>query len=308
MRQKREAAIASLRQQRGIIDPKQGATDKTDPPKTTDEAPEETQAQPPTAQEPTTQSTQPKAQDLLQDDALQKRLADFDKKQQTLATQEQAIQKRIQDAEGKEADAQKRIKDLELALADPIDFMAKVGMTEAEFKAFLGQGGTLTAEQRRLREVEKNNKELRDKLDGLVKQQQQASQKMAEQMELAEFKGQLSDYQLVTRMGGINAVMQKRAQLQEQLGQPVSLKQTAEGLEKQFKQALSGLLQDEQIRTTFGLSTQSSPPGTQAAPPKTLNEKFANQTSPKGPQKPAWNDWAAKRALAIRAMQAQGRQ
>jgi hypothetical protein len=300
MRQKRDKAIAALRAERGIADPKAEGTDTPSPSPATDE---QTKAQAPAAK-PETKADMSKPQPAVEDDALAKRLADFDKKQQGLAAQEQKLVQLKQEAEHRQQDADKRIKDLELALADPLDFMSKVGMTEAEFKAFLGQGGTLTAEQRRLRESEKANQALQARLEELERKQQQGQAQIAEQMEVAEFKGQMDEYKLLKRMGGMQAVLQKRAQLQTQLGQPVSLKQTAEGLEKQYHASLSGLLQEEEIRTTFNLSTGQQPNGSQAATPKTLNGNFASATQPASAQKPAWNDWAAKRALAIKAMQA----
>lgn len=305
MRDKRERAIAALRQERGVAEPKKESTDTRAPQPPTGAAKQDSAPQGPAEADATPTPQKAPPEPVAVDDALQKRLADFDKKQQGLAEQEHKLTKLKAEAEQRQQDADKRIKDLELALSDPLDFMAKVGMTEAEFKAFLGQGGTLTAEQRRLRETEKQNKALQDRLDALERQSQESQAKMAEQMEVAEFKGQLDEFKLLKRMGGLQAVLQKRAQLQNQLGQPVTLKQTAEGLEKQFHASLSGLLQEDEIRSTFNLSTVSKPNGTHAATPKTLNENFAGQTKPQSAHKPAWNDWAAKRALAIKAMQAE---
>lgn len=303
MRAKRDKAVAALRAERGIADPKQDATNTTPQAESTDAPTPDNAAASPAASGHAPEPQKP-AQIVGADDALQKRLADFDKKQQGLAEQEQRLTALKADAEQRAADAEKKIKDLELALADPLDFMSKVGMTEAEFKAFLGQGGTLTAEQRRLRESEKANAALQKRLEDLERKQQQGQAQIAEQMEVAEFKGQLDNYKLLKRMGGMQAVLQKRAQLQAQLGQPVTLRQTAEGLEKQYHQSLSGLLQEDEIRSTFNLSTVKQPNGSQAATPKTLNGNFASATQAASAQKPKWNDWAAKRALAIKAMQA----
>ena len=213
-----------------------------------------------------------------------------------------ATEKRIAAAEKKEAEAQAALQRLDWARSNPIEFMTEAGMTQDEWKAFLANGGTLSPEQKRMRAMEAELKESRAQMAKFMQEQEQYRLRSQRDMESAQFVGVMSNYELVTRMGGMDAVQNKRTFLEQSTNQKVTLKDAAEALEKEYHSGLSALLKDQAVRSKFGLDVNTSDAGPVASKtPRTLNQKVAPSTPPastapqKGPP-----DWAARKAEYIR--------
>jgi coenzyme F420-reducing hydrogenase alpha subunit len=213
-----------------------------------------------------------------------------------------ATEKRIAAAEKKEAEAQAALQRLDWARSNPIEFMTEAGMSQEEWKAFLANGGTLSPEQKRTRALEKELADTRAQMQQFMKEQDAYRLRQARDMEAAQFVSVMSNYDLVTRMGGIDAVQNKRTFLEQQSKQKVTLKDAAEALEQEYHHGLSALLKDPKVRSKFNLDVNTSDAGPVASKtPRTLNQKVAPSTPPansgsqKGPP-----DWAARKAEYLR--------
>lgn len=212
-----------------------------------------------------------------------------------------ATEKRIAAAEKKEAEAQAALQRLDWARSNPIEFMTEAGMTQDEWKAFLQNGGTLSPEQKRTRALEKELAETRAAMQAFEHRLEAGQRQAALQAEVNQFHNVMSNYELIPRMGGIDAVQNKRTFLEQSTGQKISLKDAADALEHEYNTGLSRLLQDKLVRSKFKLDVNTSDAGPVANTPRTLNNKVAPTTPPaypssqKGPP-----DWAARRAEYLR--------
>lgn len=215
-----------------------------------------------------------------------------------------AAEKRAAEAEAKEAVVQKKLADLQAATAHPLEFMQKLGMSEAEFRQFLAAGGKFTAEQMRLREAEKSVRDLQARVEEMASQSKKEREAMLEQMEQARFEGQLSNYTLLPLMGGMDAVKNRARALSAQLGQKISYAQAADSLEKEFDAGVGNLLKNEAVRKKFMLGTDivEKPPAEKAErTPRTLNSQMASSTTSKA-RNPHPSDLAARKALLIKQL------
>ena len=212
-----------------------------------------------------------------------------------------ATEKRIAAAEKKEAEAQAALQRLDWARSNPIEFMTEAGMTQEEWRAFLQNGGTLSPEQKRTRALEKELAETRKQMAEFGEQQKAWQRQQAAQAEVNQFHNVMSKYELIPRMGGIEAVQNKRTFLEQSTGQKISLKDAADALEREYTDGLSRLLQDNVVRSKFKLDVNTSDAGPVASTPRTLNNKVAPRTPPAAPSSSKGPpDWAARKAEYLR--------
>lgn len=315
---KRREALNSLRQDRGVPPPQakepqhdaqretprngdaaNGATESNR--ESRDSVPHSPVAQPP---QPKTEASPPVSDAQMQWYQREQAVQAAEAKAKEAGN---ATEKRIAAAEKKEAEAQAALQKLDWARSNPIEFMTEAGMTQDEWKAFLQNGGTLSPEQKRTRALEKELAETRAQMTQFMKEQEQHRLRSAHDMEAAQFVGVMSNYELVTRMGGIEAVQNKRTFLEQQGGQKVSLKDAADALEQEYHHGLSALLKDKAVRTKFGLDVNTSDAGPVASrTPRTLNQKVAPTTPPATPARQKGPpDWAACRAEYLRRIESE---
>ena len=214
-----------------------------------------------------------------------------------------SAQKRAAEAEAREAKVEAQLKRLEMVRNDPVQFLSEAGITEEEFKNYLSQGGKQTPEQRRLAETEKQMRAIREELQKMQEEAAKSTQAVRREREDAEFMKTLDkdDFVLVQNMGGVAAVRNKQAQLARTLGRDVTLEDAAGQLEREFHDGLQKFLKNGAIRTKLGLSTpvDQQDAGSKPSSPRTLNGSMASATNSAG-TRPAWNDWAAKKANYLR--------
>jgi len=221
---------------------------------------------------------------------------------------ETASQKRAAEAEAREAKANEQLKKLDWARSNPLEFMAEAGMTQDEWSAFLTNGGKLSPEQKRVREMEKQLADTNARMKEMMDRAEANERRAAAQMEEAAFSGHLPKYELVAQMGGINAVRDKQRIMAQVTGQQVSLTAAAEALENEMQAGLTGLLKHPGIRNKLGLSdVDKSQAGPTGKSPRTLNQSVASETTSntttlKGPL-----DWAGRRKLYHQRMEAERR-
>jgi hypothetical protein len=304
MRDRRKAAADLIRRDRGIASPDghaakdDGAADpspQTPPPQEGKPEPEKTSSvENPSSSPPEQSVTHLQAQM----DAKQREVSAAEARVREAHT---AAEKRAAQAEAKEAEVEKKLADLKAATAHPLEFMEKMGMSEAEFRTFLAAGGKFTAEQMRLREAEKSVRDLQARVEEMATQSKKERESMLEQMEQARFEGQLSNYTLVPLMGGMDAVRTRANLLSQQLGQKVSYAQAADSLEQEFDKGVGNLLKNEAVRKKFKIGTDSveSPTAGKAeskTTPRTLNSQMASSTTSES-RKPHPSDMAARKEL-----------
>ncbi len=208
-----------------------------------------------------------------------------------------AAEKRRADAEMAEARAAEKLKKMELAMSNPAEFMSEAGMTQDEWNAFWANGGKLSPEQKRMREMEAKMASYADKLAAIEHQAQTERLNSARRLEDAEFTASLKDYTFLPEVGGINAVRNKQSQLMAQTKGPVTLKAAADALEREVQEGLGGMLKKQHILAKLGLATASNqPPAKPATKATTLTARTAGDSTPKGSTVKGPLDWAGKRA------------
>lgn len=221
---------------------------------------------------------------------------------------ESASQKRIAEAEAKEAKANERLQKMDWARANPVEFMAEVGMTQDEWSAFLTNGGKLSPEQKRVREMEKQLADTNARMQAMMERAEANEKRMAAANEEATFSSHLSKYELVQQMGGIQAVRNKQRIMAQATGSEVPLAAAAEALENEMQAGLSGLLKHPAIRHKLGLSdVDKSQAGPIAKSPRTLNQSVASETNSNSVTLKGPLDWEGRRRLYNQRMEAERR-
>ena len=221
---------------------------------------------------------------------------------------ETASQKRIAEAEAKEAKANERLQKMDWARANPIEFMAEAGMTQDEWSAFLTNGGKLSPEQKRVREMERQLAETNARMKEMMERAEANERKAAAHAEEAAFSQHLSKYELVQQMGGIAAIRNKQGIMAQATGSAVSLAAAAEALENEMQAGLSGLLNHPGIRNKLGLSdVDKSQAGPIGRSPRTLNQSVSSETPPREPSLKGPLDWEGRRRLYHQRMEAERR-
>lgn len=221
---------------------------------------------------------------------------------------ETAAQKRAAEAEAREAKANEKLQKLDWARSNPLEFMAEAGMTEDEWKSFLTNGGKLSPEQKRVREMERQLAETNARMKEIMERAEANERKAIAQAEEAAFAQHLSKYELVQQMGGIAAVRNKQGIMAQVTEQPVSLATAAEALENEMQAGLSGLLKHPGIRNKLGLSdVDKSQAGPVAKSPRTLNQSVASETTAREVTLKGPLDWEGRRRLYNQRMEAERR-
>ena len=287
---KRQAMLAKLRDERGVPEPKPRAEQARNTPSA---AAEQTQDAAPTAEQlkaPIPQLTPEQATWMQQ----QQTLADAEKRAREAGT---SAQKRQAEAEAAEARAAEKLKKMELAMSNPAEFMTETGMTQDEWNAFWANGGKLSPEQKRMREMEAKMASYAEKLAAIEKQSNQERADSARRLEDAQFTASLKDYTFLPEVGGIAAVRQRQAQLSQQKGEPVALKEAADTLEREVGENLGGILKKSHILAKLGLAAATDqPPAKPASQAKTLTARTVGDSTPKSSTVKGPLDWAGKRA------------
>jgi hypothetical protein len=296
---KRQAMLAKLREDRNVPEPK-----RAQPPEPTGTDSGHRDAgggDPQPAGEPgdvsARQGVEPPA-------AISAEQAQWMQQQQVLREAEQrareatsAIEKRKAEAEAAEARAAEKIKKMELAMSNPAEFMSEAGMTQDEWNAFWANGGKLSPEQKRMREMEAKMTQYAEKLAAIERQAQAERAHSQRRLEDAEFTATLKDYTFLPEVGGIGAVRNKQQQLSTQQNKSVTLKEAADALEREVQEGLNGMLKKSHILAKLGLATASNqPPAAPTKTPKTLTARTASDSSPKAVTVKGPLDWAGKRA------------
>ena len=207
-----------------------------------------------------------------------------------------AAEKRKADAEMAEARAAEKLKKMELAMSNPAEFMSEAGMTQDEWNAFWANGGKLSPEQKRMREMEAKMNSYAEKLAAIERQAQEERAHSTRRLEDAEFTASLKDYTFLPEVGGIGAVRNKQAQLMAQNKGHVSLKDAADALEAEVQEGLGGMLKKQHILAKLGLAAASNqPPAKSATKAPTLTARTAGDSTPKSSTVKGPLDWAGKR-------------
>lgn len=229
--------------------------------------------------------------------------ADWAKQSQTLKDAEARVrdattqaEKRKAAAEAAEAKAAEKIKRMEMAMSNPAEFMAEAGMTQDEWNAFWANGGKLSPEQKRMREMEAKMQQYAEKLQSFEAQVQRERSDNVRRLEDAEFTAALKDYTFLPEVGGLNAVRNKQHALQSQSKEPVTLKAAADMLEREIHENLGGMLKKQHILAKLGLATASNqPPASPTKKATTLTARTAGDSTPNSSTVKGPLDWAGKR-------------
>jgi len=204
---------------------------------------------------------------------------------------------RAAEAEKKEAEAKAAVQRMEWAKDDPIAFLAETGMTQDEWSAFLANGGKLSPEQKRLKEMEKQLAETRQAMEQMEQNARTHAERARLAQEESQFAPKLQNLTYVPQMGGMAAIRDRQALLARQTGTPVSLEDAADNLETEMQRGLQRILQDPKIRSSLKLNVDTPQPAGQVAEkPRTLSNRVASESSTQG-VKPHPLDWKAKQKL-----------
>jgi hypothetical protein len=212
-----------------------------------------------------------------------------------------AADKAVAEAATKSAEVDAKYKKLSLAKSNPAEFMAELGFTESEWTEFWTTGGKLSPEQQRVREIEKQNVEMRKQFEDFQNQLKQKDQQAALAQEVSNINIVLQEYPLVAKASNPAMVKQEALRISAQEGnRMVTWKEAAESLNTKAKTDLQGWLKDPKIADMLGLSV-SKPSTTSAASPSTLGRQTA-PTTKSGSEKINPRDWSAKKAAYLAAI------
>jgi hypothetical protein len=300
MAQKKARVLEALRAERGVAAPP--SPDKASP----DQPREPANAEPAT-QKPDTPTHDQDSQPANPDPMDQFR-REYQARETDLKNLKEAADARIAAASEKEALAAQKLEKMEQALQSPLEFIAETGMTEDQWREFLAGGGKLTAEQQRVRALEKSHSELMSQIEGLNKSMAEREARAAQATEAAQIEGALGKYPLVARLGGVRNVQAALQQLRTQ-NPGVTALQAIQHLDTGYKASITKLLSEKEIGDMFASSVPKPTTTRSAEPhhsPSTLTKQVSSSTDP-ATTLPGPLDWAAKRALVLRRL-AQERQ
>lgn len=291
MQQKRDAAIAALRAEREVSEPKreppvQGVRETLS---TTDQV-EKIHQMPNSVENQVAGMTDSQVRDIL---------AAYDKKIQEQRTLEQQNAARAAEIQAQQQQAAEKLKKLEQAKTDPLEFLAQAGISDDEWKQFLKGGGDLSPEQKQL-------KELRAQLEQMQSRYEQDKQQTARQAALAEAAQHVSTHPLMKMMATPQSILQVQEAMSKQQGRQVSVAEASQNLLTSFKSGVMNVLkspdvlQDPEIAAILSQGVPKPQTGqADYSPPSTLSSKLASSTDPSAEQ-PGPLDWAAKRAKFLR--------
>ena len=237
--------------------------------------------------------------------------AEWVARERTIAAAEQkvrdagsAAEARSAKAEADEAKAKQALADLAAAKNEPVEFLAKVGMTKDEWEHFMAQGGKMTPEAKRIKAMEARFNELETRYEAAQKKAEESARRAGIETENMQFAPKLGSYALLSKIGGIQAVRNKQAQVQAQQGGPISLEAAANLVEQEMRDNLVPLLKHEDVRRMLNLQIPDQPSGEAKKAPSTPKGSVDQKTtSPADPEEtPAPWDWAAKKRLARKRM------
>lgn len=185
---------------------------------------------------------------------------------------------------------------------DPIKFLAEAGMTQEEWSSFMANGGQMTPEQKRLKQMAENMQKMQDRLEAAEKRAQEQERQARFASEESHFVPELQKLTFVPEMGGVAAVRARQRLLSDATKQPVSLSDAAKHLENEMATGLQRLLQNPKIRSSLKLDVNTSHAGQAAETPRTLNNRVSSGTSSVDAS-PHPLDWKAKRALYMQRIE-----
>lgn len=299
---KREAMLNKLRGDRGVPEPKHERASEPGPVDSgsSDAGSRDTQRSSESGDVSTREKVAPSeapASNLSQEQvSWMRQQQDLREAEQRAREASTTAEKRKADAEMAEARAAEKIKKMELAMSNPAEFMSEAGMTQDEWNAFWANGGKLSPEQKRMREMEAKMNSYAEKLAAIERQAQEERAHSTRRLEDAEFTASLKDYTFLPEVGGIGAVRNKQAQLMAQNKGHVTLKEAADVLEAEVQEGIGGMLKKQHILAKLGLATASNqPPAKPATKATTLTARTAGDSTPKSSTVKGPLDWAGKR-------------
>lgn len=231
----------------------------------------------------------------------------YDAKQRAAQDAEAKAQVAIQEAQRARQEADARMKKLETSVADPVAFLAELGMTQDEWQAFLLNGGKMTPEQKALKEFQKSQIET-DRRINEMQARLDAAQNAAKRAQAVNLVGatlDLNQYPLFRKVGGnADFVLSQIENHHKATGQILTPQAVAQHYEQQYQSQLQNWLQDDTIRTkVIPANSAPLPTANLAAAPSTLNSRVTSSTGPATSQ-PGPLDWEAKKQLALARIQA----
>lgn len=214
-----------------------------------------------------------------------------------LAKSEKAEAQKLRDEAAKlKADTEQRLNSLK---DDPMGFLAELGMTEADWVKFNQGGGIPPQIAKSLRELQQGREADRK----LLTEMQARAQKAEEDRDIG---GAITNYPLVRKLGGPDAV---RAHLQGMRAQghtPGTWTEVMDSLEAQYSHGLSNIFADSEINARYKFKPQPSQQAPAATSPTTLGSQHTsgsnylelNAKNPFPVGTPQNREWKRNRAQA----------
>lgn len=286
MAAKKAQFLASLREERGVAEPHQGAVSLNNSPSETIRS---TPALPTGDAAGQTPAAGPSMEELLKTyDARRSEAEGFAK---------QAAEREAS-AVAREAAAKAREDELLGAARDPIEFLSKIEWTEDQWRDFLAGGGKpdpVKDELKSMREQLKAESAKREALEKSLSDREVNARRAQEDAQIVQstqklpFSKSLSNPAMVRqRMGELKAK-----------NQPATADHALQSLESEFKTGLMSLLQNPEIAAMLGSSVNKPNSNQAAASPRTLNSNFASSSPTSDTSRPKPMDWKAKKALFL---------
>lgn len=303
LRARREEALRKLRQDRGLAEPRQAQQGGSDDPRGEASGAGDVDSG---STEPASERSERVARDVLKEEKKPESadaVPDWYKRQQELTAAESRareasanVERQRAEIEKVKADADAAVQRMAAAKDDPVQFLAEAGMTQEEWSSFIGNGGKMTPEQKKLKEMSQTMAKMQERVEAAEKRAQQQEQQARIAYEESQFASELQKLTYIPEMGGIAAIRERQRILSLQTKQPVSLKDAAEHLEEEMGKGLQRLLQNKKIRSNLGLDVNTSHAGQAAETPRTLSNRVSSDSGQKEVA-PHPLDWAAKRRL-----------
>lgn len=233
-------------------------------------------------------------------DAVAMALAKFEAQQKAAGEAQARAEAQIKAAEDRAAAVAQQEAELKASLENPLDFIARQGMSEDEWKAFLTNGATWSPEQKKIRELEKQNRDIMARFESMEKARVQAEAQARASAEAAALP--MKDFPLLSRMGGVQHAQQVRERMQQQTGAQITLAQAAQHLENDFRTNLARLLKDSDVAGILGINQ----PKQSVAPAASSPTLGRNQAPSSAVNKPNPRDWEAKKRAYLEILRQQG--
>lgn len=279
MEAKRQAAIAALRGERNVAEPSPTG-------EATSQAPAAPVSAQPTPPESPAGMTAAQVKDIL---------AAYDSKIAEARALEAQNSARAAEITAKAAEAAEKVKKIEQAKADPLQFLAEAGITDAEWQAMLRGGGELTAEQRQL-------KELKAEIEAIRADSARKDAESAQRARRDAARAYVDANPLTKSMTNADSLLARQAEMSKAAGKEVALPDVVADLTNTYKTGLKNLLNNPEVLAMLDISVPKPQSGSAVSTsPTTLSSKLASSTSPSD-GKPGPLDWAAKKALFLKRL------